>query len=592
METVIDEKIWGPATVGAKLFINPTELPLNPETRTSVDVETDEKDNLVGVAVAQTLQEVYYFTKVTPVLAELLSLAPLIGHNLKGDFHWLNRTGLSITKEQLFADTMIMSYCINTNKESQALKDLAKEYLGWVWPTYKEMTGKKRTKDFKTLDKVEVEKVAKYCGMDCLAVLGLDRALTKKMDDAQWKFYNEIELPMTKILFEMEAQGVRIDREYLSKLDIDFGHEEDSLLAKLREFVGPVPSGKKKNPLQDFNPRSPSQVGKYLFPKCGINSKATNKPVLFQHKSVDIIATLIKFREISKLRSTYTVPLQENDGVVHTTYSQVSMSDSDGAWKGIRTGRLSSSEPNLQNIPTRTKKGNLLRSAFVPREGYQFIRADYSQIEYRLLAHFTQEQILLDAFKAGKDVHEETAKLFGVGRYLGKTLNFAAIYGAQAKRMALTVNMSGAETLDIMKANELLTGYWQRLPNVSTWVMKTKFEAKYFKGIRTMFNRWIPLPGIAAYNKFERWHWERAAVNYIIQGSAAEIIKVATIELRRRGYIPVLQVHDELVYEFKPEVINERLREIKDVMENIVKLSVPLQVSPTMGVSWNEAKNG
>jgi DNA polymerase-1 len=223
-----------------------------------------------------------------------------------------------------------------------------------------------------------------------------------------------------------------------------------------------------------------------------------------------------------------------------------------------------------------------VRELFICQPGHSLIDADYSQIEYRLLAHLTKEPILLQAFKEGKDVHEATGKALGVDRAIGKQLNFASIYGAQPKKIAAIVGCEEAE------AREFLTKYWQVLPSVTAWVNRIKYQAKQKKGIYTYSKRWIPLPGIDSPNQYERMHWERAAVNYTIQGSAAEILKLAMIKLRKEGYIPLLTVHDELLFESTDTEVD--LPKIKKTMETIVMLDVPLEVDIHTGKTWKEAK--
>jgi DNA polymerase-1 len=271
---------------------------------------------------------------------------------------------------------------------------------------------------------------------------------------------------------------------------------------------------------------------------------------------------------------------------VYTTYNQITKNQY--GEKGISTGRLSSSEPNLQQIPARTDDGKKLRELFIPEDGKVLIDADYSQIEYRLLAHFTQEPLLLEAFKNGKDVHEETGRALGCDRDTGKTLNFASIYGAQAKKIAKTAKCSEDD------AQSFLDLYWKKLPGVTAWVNRIKYEARLKKGITTFMKRFIPLPGIMTNDLYERYHWERAAVNYTIQGSAAEIIKLAMIQLRKKGYLPLLTVHDELLFEV-PTMKKDGTEypfdiEIRSIMESVINISVPLVADVGIGINWREAK--
>lgn len=268
---------------------------------------------------------------------------------------------------------------------------------------------------------------------------------------------------------------------------------------------------------------------------------------------------------------------------IFTTYNQVT-SQGNQVETGISTGRLSSSGPNLQQIPTRTEEGKLLRELFVPEPGRVLIDADYSQIEYRLLAHFTKEPVLVEAFKNGKDVHEETGRLLGVDRDTGKTLNFAAIYGAQAAKIARTAKITEEE------AKRFLETYWRKLPSVTAWIRRVKYEASKKKGVFTLMKRWVPIDGFDSRKKYDRWGAERKAVNYLIQGSAAEIMKMAMIELRKKGFLPLLTVHDELLFEADGQGDYLEEERIKQIMESVVTLDVPLVAEVGIGGNWGNAK--
>jgi DNA polymerase-1 len=298
---------------------------------------------------------------------------------------------------------------------------------------------------------------------------------------------------------------------------------------------------------------------------------------------------LLKHNVLEKLVSTYTEGLIELPTMPHvfTTYNQI-VEDVNGNERGISTNRLSSSRPNLQQVPTRTDEGMKIRELFIPSKGKILIDADFSQIELRLLAHFTKDRLLLSAFREGKDLHTETAKVIfnkpevtDSERHIAKTFSFAILYGAQKEKIAKTIKTS------VEEAERLLANYWRALPSVISWVNRTKYEARVKRGVFTLNKRWIPLPGITSQNKWEVMSWERKAVNYVIQGSAAELLKLSLIKLWETGYKVLLTVHDEFLIECDRE---EEKDKIKTLLENIVTLDVPLVADIGTGLNWKEAK--
>lgn len=579
---------FGPHQYGAKLFIN-EPVSLTSEKPVFIDLETDEKDNFVGAGYTQNGVEVYYTTDLYTIGVQIGtnlnqtylkgSSFRLVGHNLKADAKWLAKWGVKIKPEQLQDDTILMSYAINSTKESHSLKDLGKE-LGYEWPTYSEMVDKGRKKV--TLDKQDVSRVGAYCAMDVMVTYKLWEHLQKKMDLNARRIYQNIEMPLMRILYEMELQGVLIDVEKLRNIDGRFRSQLDLCRQSLARMSGKP----------DLNPNSNRQIAEILegrgisLPTTQKGNKKVDKFVLEQHQDDGFVKDLIEYNKIEKLVSTYTGGFLKRETLpkIYTTYNQVVSQRNHQNETGISTGRLSSSDPNLQQIPTRTEEGRLLRELFVPRGGFVLIDADYSQIEYRLLAHFSKEPILLEAFKNGKDVHEATGKALGVDRDTGKTLNFASIYGAQAQKIANTAKVSEEE------AKKFLEKYWNVLPSVTAWIKRVKFEASKKGGIFTLMKRWIPIQGFDSRNKYDRWAAERMAVNYLVQGSAAEIMKMAMIELRKKGYLPLLTVHDELLFEVQEPAEWLAKERIKETMESVVTLDVPLVADIGIGSSWREAK--
>ena len=594
---------FGPQRFGVELKINPEEAPNGKSL--IVDVETDERGNFVGVGVMDNPLSVSYFSVLTPNLCSVLSSANLVGHNIKFDARQLRTWGIDIKPEQLSQDTMLKSYVRNSTKESHGLKDLASEYLGMHWPSYKDMVGKGKAKV--TLDKQDVIKVASYCGDDCVATFRLNAYFDRVMTPAQKSFYNHIELPTMQLLYKMELIGVTVDVQYLKELKADFDFDITLLRQQLQQLLldshyelKHKKACPKKEHTHEFNPASVPQV-KDILQHFGYHVTTTDKQALEPFRKDEFVSTLLELRKVSKVASTYIDAWMELQTLpkIHTTFNQVALDQSTDSWKGIRTGRLSSSEPNLHNIPKPGDSdelettGKALRRAFIASPGNQLIVADYSQIQYRLLAHYSKEKILLDAFNAGQDVHEATGKALGVSRSIGKTLNFAAIFGAFPEKIAAVAHCSEEE------AKEFLARYWRVLPGVRRWMERVKLLTKVHRSVQTIFGRVIPINDIDSQDRGLRAHAERTAINYIIQGGEADIMKVAMIKLQQSGYTPILQVHDEVHFDVKPganeidplwQSIDFPMSQIKNVMEGVVKLDVPLTVSIGAGDSWYAAK--
>lgn len=591
---------FGPAKYGVELLINPEGVPNG--TSAVVDVETDEVGNFVGIGIMCSANSVSYYSALRDDVRAYLSSISLIGHNLKFDARQLRAWGIDVKKEQLVHDTMLKSYVINTTKESHGLKELSKELLNMEWPSYRDMVGEGKNKV--TLDKQEVEKVANYCGDDCVATFRLNVYFDKKMNPAQRGYYNMIELPTMQLLFAMENRGVTVDVEYLRGLKTDFEKVSDDLMIQLNDYLESagivipcVKSCPKKAHTHEFKPKSPKQILTILN-MMGIPLQSTDKAALLPYMSNEFVSLLAEVRKVQSMLSKFinawldlpTLPK------IHTTFSQVSLDEDSGEWKGIRTGRLSSKDPNLQQVKradsdSEEDYGRVLRSAFIPTPGKSLLVFDFDQFQYRLLAHYTKEPVLLNAFRNGKDVHEETARILlehelitKKERNLGKSLNFGAVFGSMPEKIA---EISGRSLEDAERFYRL---YWQRLPGVTRWINRTKMLAHVHKTVKTIFGRVIPLPGIDSRNRWEVMHAERTAVNYIIQGSEADIIKMAMLKVTAAGYMPILQVHDELHFEVEPGTEEKCLKEIQGILESIVTLDVPIKAGGGTGPNWYEAK--
>jgi DNA polymerase I len=598
---VIEQPTFGPATFGVELRVNPEGVPNG--ALAVVDVETDEKGGFVGIGIMCDPSVVSYYSALGPDLVAYLGSARLIGHNLKFDARELRSWGVDIKPAQLAQDTMLKSYVRNSTKESHGLKDLAKEFLQMEWPTYEQMVGTGKAKV--TLDRQEIGRVAAYCGSDCVATYRLNEYLDKVMTPAQKGYYNRIELPIMQLLFAMEEKGVTVDVPYLRALKVDFEQDAKMLLSDLLTLIKErgyvVSCGKscpKKAHSHEFNPGSPKQVLGALN-AFGFALSGTAKEDLEPHRGDEFINMLLEYRKINKVVGTFLEAWLELPTLpkIHTTFSQVSFNDDSGDWKGIRTGRLSSKEPNLQQISKagdvdQETTGKALRSGFIPEDPEKELWVyDFDQFQYRILAHYTKEPVLINAFKNGEDVHEATGKvLFGkssitkMERSIAKNCNFGAVFGAQAEKIAAVAKCS------VEEAEKFLAIYWKRLPGVTFWINRTKMLAHVHKSVKTIFGRVIPLPDIDSRNMFDRMHAERTAVNYIIQGGEADIIKLGMLQVNEAGYMPILQVHDELHFEGYPKDREKHMPKIQNILENIVHLDVPILANGGYGPNWFAAK--
>lgn len=411
-----------------------------------------------------------------------------------------------------------------------------------------------------------------------------------KADADLWNLYNEVELPLEPVLREMEAAGVRVDADKLKKAETALSEELDALEQRIYSLAG-----------ESFNINSPRQVGELLFDKLKLDAKAkksktgqysTSEEVLAAIKDRhEIVGAILDYRELKKLISTYIATLPSyiaEDGKIHTTYNQTVTA----------TGRLSSSNPNLQNLPIRSERGRFIREAVIPDEGCLFLSADYSQIELRLMAHFSQDEHMLAAFRSGQDIHAATAaRIFGLPieqigkdqRRKAKTANFGIIYGISAFGLAQQLDCSRTE------AKQLIDDYFAAFPRVISYIESQKEIARQRGYAETLFGRKRYLPDITSQNATVRSFAERNAVNAPIQGTAADIIKMAMVSIHRRlkedglQAQMIMQVHDELNFNVPAHEV-ERVREIVvSEMQNAVHLSIPLIAECGVGTNWLEA---
>ncbi|WP_150451850.1 DNA polymerase I [Arenibacter lacus] len=512
-----------------------------------------------------------------------------IGQNLKYDIKVLHKYGVTV-KGKCF-DTMLAHYLINPDMRHN-MDVLAETYLNYTPIPITDLLGKKG-KNQLSMREVDLQKQTEYAVEDADITFQLAQHFRPELEEAKTQdLFNDIEIPLLKVLADMELEGINLDKEFLNSLAQDLDNDIKNLEQEIFKEAG-----------EEFNIASPKQLGEILFDKLKLVAKPKKTRTGQYSTAEDVLSTLAKdhqiirnvldYRGLSKLKSTYidALPLQieESTGRVHTDYMQTVAA----------TGRLSSNNPNLQNIPIRTERGRQVRKAFVPRnEDYVLLAADYSQIELRIIAALSEESTMIEAFKNGEDIHASTAsKVFNVPleevtreqRSNAKTVNFGIIYGVSAFGLSNQTDLSRAE------AKDLIDTYYKTYPKLRNYISEQIDFARENGYVQTVLGRRRYLRDINGSNAVVRGAAERNAVNAPIQGSAADIIKVAMIHIHRKlkegNYKSkmLLQVHDELVFDvYKPEL--EALKTmIKTEMENAYKLSVPLDVELGVGENWLEA---
>ena len=512
----------------------------------------------------------------------------VIGQNLKYDLQVLRNHQINIKK--FYADTMLMSYSINSTASRHNLDALAEYYLNIKTIKFEDVMGKGKNK-LKNFSEVPIKEATNYAAEDADITLQLYRTFETKIDDKTTKMLQEIEYPMIFVLMEMEATGALIDIKHLNSLSNNFGSKLINLVQKIHKHSGVV-----------FNIDSPKQLSEVLFDKMGIEAKglkktssgyySTSESVL--QKLADeneIIKDILEYRTLAKLKSTYTDKLSEICDLgsrVHTSYHQAVTS----------TGRLSSSDPNLQNIPIRTKDGVVIREAFIAPQGKKLLAIDYSQIELRLMAHYSNDEIMVKSFNNNEDIHKRTAsEIFGVDiqavdddmRRKAKTINFGLLYGMSAFGLSNQLSVTRAE------ADIFLESYFDRYSGVSAFMKNIVEDAKGKKYVETLHGRKIHVPNIESSNYLMRQASERAAINGPLQGSAADIIKIAMIKIAEwiegndQEIKMILQVHDELIFEVPDSYGEENIEPIIKLMEQSTEINVPLKAEYGFGSNWREA---
>ena len=515
-----------------------------------------------------------------------------IGHNLKYDFHVLARSENGGARLHPVDDTMCMSYVLDTGRVPRHNLDfLADHWLGHKTIKYEDLCGKGKSQI--GFDAVLPEDALDYAAEDADITLRLWQMLKPRLArEGVSSVYERLERPLVSVLADMEAAGIAIDDGFLRRLSNDFATRIAGLETEIHELAG-----------VSFNIASPKQLGEILFDKMGLEGAKKSKTGAYStgadvleelaSQEIAIAQKVLDFRQLSKLKSTYTDALVESlhptTRRVHTSYSMV----------GASTGRLSSSDPNLQNIPIRTSEGRQIREAFIAKDGFSLISADYSQIELRLVAHVAGEQTMLSAFRDGVDIHSQTAsEVFGIPineldsetRRKAKAINFGIIYGISAFGLARQLSIPRGEAQDYIKA------YFARFPGIQAYMEETKIKARDDKFVETLFGRRIHITDIASSNPNMRQFAERQAINAPIQGSAADIIKRAMIALPAviassgLDIKMLLQVHDELIFEVPDEQTERASALIREVMETahkqVISLNVPLVAEAGIAKNW------
>ncbi len=575
----------------------------------SIDLETTSQSpmraEIVGIALSPAPHESYYIPvahrsmvfdsskqlnpkyvleKLKPIVED--NSIKKIGQNLKYEFIVLERNGLRL--RGISSDTMVAAHLIDASRLSYSLDELAKHYLDHKTITYKDVTGIGRDKI--NFEEVELERAKVYACEDADVAMILSKKLTSELEQLTLlDVFKDIELKFIEVLARIEMNGVKVNSELLEMLSIDFEKSLEKIAEEVYAQVG-----------FRFNLNSPIQLREVLFDKLGLPQKkmtksgeaSTDVEVLTElSKLHPVPEKVLEHRGLSKLKSTYvdSFPklINPRTGRIHTSFNQA----------GTSTGRLSSSDPNLQNIPVKTPEGRRIREAFIPEDGFLLLSADYSQIELRLLAHFSEDESLVSAFLAGSDIHNRTAsEIFGVSedlitpemRRLSKTINFGIIYGISP--FGLSKQLGISNTI----AKSYINEYFTRYRRVKLFTEASIREAERQGYAVTLLGRRRPIPELKSKDRTTRGIGERAAINTPIQGSAADIIKIAMIKIQERlsrDYRSrmILQVHDELLFEIHESEIDELSRIIKKEMEKAWKLRVPLRVDIGIAKNWAEA---
>jgi len=575
--------------------------------RFALDTETDSLDpmkaSIVGISFSWAEGEAVYIPldhsylgvptqlavetvrkKLGPILAD--PDKGKIGQNIKYDLKVLDRAGWEV--KGISFDTMIASWLNGPDRRSHSLDEIASDLFGHTMISYKELT--KRGREQVSMIEVPVEEASMYSCEDADVTFRAVAPLASGLEEKGLvDLFNDVEMPLVTVLNDMEMAGVLLDTGMLAGISRDLGERLKDLEGRIHEEAG-----------HPFNINSPRQLGQVLFTELGLppvkktkTGYSTNDDVLLELSEKHHLPAMVRdYRSMTKLKSTYVDALPElihpDTGRIHTSFNQTATS----------TGRLSSSNPNLQNIPIRTAEGRRIREAFVSPEGTVLLSADYSQIELRILAHLSGDRNLVEAFQNGEDIHNQTAcRVLGAEeaavepdlRRRAKVINFGIIYGMSAFGLSKELGVSPGE------AATIIDGYFDVYSGVREFTLRTMDQARETGYVQTLLNRRRYLPELASKNPNIRQYGERMAVNTPIQGTAADLIKIAMLRVHERlgreapGARMLLQVHDELVFEVPEEQAQNAAGFVSEVMEGVMELDVPLVVDVGWGKNWAEA---
>jgi DNA polymerase-1 len=510
-----------------------------------------------------------------------------IGQNIKYDMHVLKNYGLSFIGE--IEDTMLMSYVLDST-ESHGMDKLSSKHLNHECISFESVVGKGVNK--LTFDQINISDAFTYAAEDADVTLQLYNLFHKKIlnDDKAKYIYYQIEIPSLKTLFEIERNGVLISEQILQNQSQEIGLKIIDLESQAFKIAG-----------QPFNLSSPKQLREILFDKIGITSTrktptgipSTSEDVLEELSNIHPLPKVIlEHRSLSKLKNTYTdkLPKMVNSasGRIHTNYNQAV----------AITGRLASSEPNLQNIPIKTEEGRKVRKAFIAKQDALILSCDYSQIELRIMAHLSQDAGLIESFQQNEDIHTATAsKIFNMSpadisseqRRFAKVINFGLIYGMSAYGLAQTLN------IDRNSSKNFIEQYFEKYPGVKNYMDISKIKAKDQGYVETIFGRKLWVPEINSSNGMRRAAAERASINAPMQGTAADLIKMAMNQVqnwlanKKLQSMIIMQVHDELVLEVPKEELDIIKKEVPSIMSKVASLDVPLIADIGSGINWDEA---
>ncbi len=576
--------------VGISLSVHPGKACYIPLAHTTGEGQAsfDLLDAEEPASPSESIQQIELSTAVAllkPLLEDPGVLK--VGQNIKYDMHIFENIGISVFP---IDDTMLLSYSVDGGLHGHGMDELARTFLGHETIKFKDVAGTGKSQV--TFDKVPLDKALDYAAEDAEITLRLHQVFKPRLaEEHMVSIYETLERPLVSVMRKMEAEGIKVDATELKRLSDDFAARLADLEIEIHELAG-----------RPFNIGSPKQLGEILFDEMAIpggkkgktGAYATGADILekLAHQGHDLPRKVLDWRQLAKLKSTYTDALinqiSPKTGRIHTSYSQAVAS----------TGRLASSDPNLQNIPIRSEEGRKIRKAFIAEQGTTLLSADYSQIELRLLAHVAGIDVLKDAFHAGQDIHAITAsQVFNVPiegmdpliRRNAKAINFGIIYGISAFGLARQLDISNSE------AAQYIDAYFERYPGIRAYMDRTKEEARTYGYVMTPFGRKCHVRGINEKNGMQRGMAERAAINAPIQGGAADIIKRAmllmppALEDANLNAKMLLQVHDELIFEVPEAEIDKTIAVVKKSMESAAVLSVPLVVDTGLGANWDDA---